>query len=124
MVSSSQGWGMIQTVLRQLSAGVLLICIISSNSAYSSGFRIPEASIAGLASSNALVADTSSLGALPYNPAAMAFHDGRVLIVSLINVRPTFDADPDIGTTTESQGASSVFLPSGYFMDHINADTS
>ena len=80
---------MTQTALRHLSAGVLLICIVSSNSAYASGFRIPEASIAGLASSNALVADTSSPGALPYNPAAMAFQGQRVMIVSLINVRPT-----------------------------------
>jgi long-chain fatty acid transport protein len=110
--------------LRQLSTGVLFAILISANSVFASGFRIPEASITGLAASNALVADTTSPGALPYNPAAMAFHDGRVLIVSLINVRPTFDADPDIGTATDSGGASSVFLPSGYFMDHINAETS
>jgi long-chain fatty acid transport protein len=113
-----------QTTLRQLYAGVLFASLISVNSAFASGFRIPEASIAGLASSNALVADTSSPGALPYNPAAMSFQDKRVLIISLINVRPTFDADPDIGTATDSEGASSVFLPSGYFMDHINAKTS
>jgi long-chain fatty acid transport protein len=115
---------MSQTHLRQLSAGVLLASLISANSAFASGFRIPEASIAGLAASNALVADTESPGALPYNPAAMAFHDGRVLIVSLINVRPTFEADPDIGSSTNSKGASSVILPSGYFMDSIDTNTS
>ncbi len=113
-----------QLSVRQLSAAVLFASLISANSAFASGFRIPEASIAGLSASNALVADTKTPGALPYNPAAMAFHDRRVLIVSLVNARPTFDADPDLGTATESKGASSVFLPSGYFMDHIDAETS
>ncbi len=115
---------MTQTPLRQLSAGVLFASLISANGVFASGFRIPEVSIAGLGTSNALVANTETPGALPYNPAAMAFQDKRVLVVSLINARPTFEADPDIGTATSSKGASSVFLPSGYFMDHIDADTS
>ena len=115
---------MTQYPLRQLLTGALFASLISANSTFASGFRIPEVSIAGLAASNALVADTKTEGALPYNPAAMAFHDRRVLIVSLVNARPTFDADPDLGTATESKGAPSVFLPSGYFMDHIDAETS
>ena len=79
-----------------LVLSLTLASIILVNGAAASGFRIPEVSIAGLASSNALVADTETPGALAYNPAAMAFHDKRVLVVSLVNARPTFDADPDL----------------------------
>ena len=93
------------------------------NAAYASGFRIPEVSIAGLGASNALMADTHTTGALPHNPAAMAFRNKRVFIVGLINARPTFDADTELGTATESKATSCVVLPSGYFMDYINATT-
>lgn len=115
---------MAKNPLQYIPISVSLCGLLTAGIAEASGFRIPEASIAGLGSSNALVADTVTPGALPYNPAAMSFHDQRVLIVSLVNVRPTFEADPDIGTATDSKGAASVFLPSTYFMDHINSDFS
>ena len=38
-----------------------------------SGFSVPEMSTAGLALSNAMVANTREVGAIPYNPAVMAF---------------------------------------------------
>lgn len=113
-----------QYPLRHIPIGILLIGLMTTNAVYASGFRIPEASIAGLGASNALVADTKTPGALPYNPAAMAFHNQPVFIVSLINVRPTFEANPDFGTATESKGDSSVMLPSGYYMDRFNSQFS
>ena len=115
---------MSQYPLRQITKAVMLCSLMTANAAFASGFRIPEASIAGLGASNALVADTNTAGALPYNPASMAFHDKSVLIVSLINVWPEFEADPDLGTATKSKGASSAILPSGYFTDHINSTMS
>ena len=40
------------------------------------GFRLPDMSIAGMGAANAMVANWTEVGAMPYNPAAMAFHRG------------------------------------------------
>lgn len=58
------------SVSRSLTAASLLV---GNGLAQASGFAVPELSIAGLGLSNAMVANTSDAGALPYNPAAMAF---------------------------------------------------
>lgn len=109
---------------RPLLSGILIAGLVPVNSAVASGFRIPELSIAGLGSSNAIVADSESPGALPYNPAAMAFHDKRTVTLGLINAQIKIDADPDIGNATESKGAASTYLPSAYFMDPVNQQLS
>ena len=88
--------------------------------AQASGFRIPEISVAGIGTSNALVADTTTPGALPYNPAAMAFHADRNLVAGVMNIRPTTEVTPTGGTATESEGEANVQTPSLYYMDHIN----
>lgn len=73
--------------------------------AQASGFRLPEASIAGAALSNALVANHKEIGALAYNPAAMSFHDGTQLAAGLIflthgvSVTPTGGRRKSIATT-------------------------
>ena len=85
-----------------------------------SGFRLPEISIAGMGTSNALVADTVTPGAMPYNPAAMAFHKNRNVIVGIMNIHPKTETTPIGGTTTESKGGANVQTPSIYYMDHIN----
>lgn len=54
----------------------LLIAAAGLGVAHASGFAISELSITGLSEADALVANTNSLGALAYNPAAMAFHKG------------------------------------------------
>jgi len=46
-----------------------------SSRVQASGFSVPELSTAGLSLSNALVANPEELGAIPYNAAAMGFHD-------------------------------------------------
>jgi long-chain fatty acid transport protein len=63
---------------------------------HASGFRLPEASLAGLGTSNALVANAQESGALAYNPAAMAFHDGTTVVAGVIAI------DPDISVTTST----------------------
>ncbi len=90
---------MIKYPPRTTTTAVLLCGLMTANTAFASGFRIPEASIAGLGASNALVADTSTAGALPYNPAAMAFQNQRVLTVGLINVWPEFERPTRIWAT-------------------------
>lgn len=63
--------------------------------AFAAGFQLPALSTAGVSASSALVADTRELGALPYNPAAMGFHDGVRGAAELLAVRSTVSADID-----------------------------
>ena len=48
--------------------------LVGSLSAYANGFRVPEYTAAGVATSNALVADDSRISAIAYNPAIMAVY--------------------------------------------------
>ena len=66
---------------------VMTALCLAGTGVQASGFAVPEISIAGIGLSNALVANTTDVGALPYNPAAMAFLSkasvgGGVLIIN------------------------------------------
>ncbi|NOX75510.1 MAG: hypothetical protein GXP17_02615, partial [Gammaproteobacteria bacterium] len=63
-------------------------CSVLSVSSHASGFRLPEVSIAGTALSNAMVANPDLPGALPYNPAAMAFQKQGELLVGTVVFQP------------------------------------
>jgi long-chain fatty acid transport protein len=93
-------------------------------SAQASGFRIPEISIAGIGTSNALVADTKTSGALPYNPAAMSFHEEGGLVFGLAQIRPKAHVDPSAGNATDSQGEVAVYVPNIFVMNHLNEEWS
>jgi long-chain fatty acid transport protein len=81
------------------------------SSAQASGFRIPELSILGLGTSNALVANTDELGALPYNPANMAFHDTNGLVAGVTYIG--YDLKKD---GIDSTGEDTFFVPNLYAM--------
>ena len=99
-----------------LAATVTTVFGISS--AQASGFRIPEISILGLGTSNALVANTDELGALPYNPANMAFHDKNGLIAGVTYIGYDLKVDTTVqgGGPTDSIGEDSFFVPNLYAM--------
>jgi long-chain fatty acid transport protein len=94
--------------------------MLFTGTANASGFRVPESSIAGLGTANALVANPEELGALVYNPAAMAFHEGNNLVAGVIAVEPDTQVTNSAGTS-ESDPDSPFFLPSLYFMTHFGA---
>ncbi len=100
-----------------------LLTIVVSPVAQSSGFRIPEASVAGLGAVNALVADATDPGALAYNPAGMSFHSGMLAVTGVITI------DPNISVTTangnhESQVDSPFYVPTLFLMGTINPQWS
>ncbi|TDY01686.1 OmpP1/FadL family transporter [Thiohalophilus thiocyanatoxydans] len=102
----------------RLSRAVLLatgLTLIGSH-ALASGFRIPEVSTVGTATSNALVANTTETGALAYNPAAMSFHDANAINAGLTRITYEPKVDPDNGTATGSTGEDTFLIPNGYFM--------
>lgn len=96
---------------------IAAVCTLASLSvatapAWASGFRLPEASIAGLATSNALVANEKLLGAIPYNPAAMAFHDGTHVIAGAMLVQPDLSVTPEEGgPKITSGGKDNIVVP-------------
>lgn len=94
------------------------MCAFTAGAAQASGFRIPEVSLSGLGEANAQVADDKEIGALPYNPAAMSFHDGMNVTGGLLLF------DPNISVTTssgghDSDGRSPAYIPNLYVMGHI-----
>lgn len=109
---------------RKPLAGLLSLGLIATGGlAHASGFRIPEVSTAGLGTSNALVANPKEIGALPYNPAAMAFHEGTNLSAGLLIVEPnTTYTNPNNGVTNESDPSKSFYVPNAYMMGHISPD--
>lgn len=92
------------------------VFLLLSSPTFASGFRIPEISIAGTGMANALVADSDTAGALPYNPAAMAFHERRTVIAGLMNIQPTVSVNPEGRTRTESEGSTNLHAPNFYYM--------
>jgi long-chain fatty acid transport protein len=92
----------------------------SHNSTEASGFRIPESSIAGIALSNAIVANNEELGALAYNPAAMSFYDGLNLVTGLSYLTFDLSVTPVGGRKTDNIGKDSFVIPNLYVMNNIN----
>ncbi len=88
--------------------------------AHASGFRLPEISIAGLSMSNALVANERLAGAVPYNPAAMSFHEGNELVAGATLIQPDIHVDPANGTAADSDGQDSILAPNLAITGRLN----
>jgi long-chain fatty acid transport protein len=95
-----------------------IIATIGISSAQASGFRIPEISVLGTGTSNALVANTDELGALPYNPANMAFHDTNGLVAGVTYIGYDLKVDTTVqgGGSYDSTGKDSFWVPNIYAM--------
>ena len=107
-----------------LQTGTFLCCGVLSLSATASGFRLPELSITGTALSSAIVANPDLPGALPYNPATMAFQKGGQVIAGVVFIRPDISVNPDLGTASDSQGDDTHPAPNVFATKHINDDWS
>lgn len=109
----------------KFATSLLLACCTSLPlTVQASGFRLPEISIAGLGTSNALVADTITPGALPYNPAAMAFQEHGGLIFGLTQIRSNTHVKPTTGSSTDSLGEEAVYAPNIFAMNHFSEQWS
>jgi len=88
-----------------------VICLLPISLAHASGFRVPEVSVAGTATANALVANTDELGAIAYNPAAISFHEGKNVMMGVNRVSYDHTVTPTGGTTTDGIGKDSFLIP-------------
>lgn len=79
-------------------------------SVQASGFAVPELNIAGMALSNALVANAQMQAAIAYNPAAMSFHEGHSLALGALLVTPDMSVDTGSGSV-DSAANDTVAIP-------------
>lgn len=103
------------------SAAIATGLLFGGGLAQASGFRVPEVTVSGLGTSNALVANDKELGALPYNPAAMSFHQGTNLVSGLVIIEPNTAVSNSTGSY-ESNPNSPFYLPNFYLMGHVTQD--
>jgi long-chain fatty acid transport protein len=78
--------------------------------ASASGFAVPEISVAGLGTANALVANPDDPGAFAFNPAAMSFHDRSSIAAGTLFIGPDFSVRTAAGWQ-DSQGADWLVAP-------------
>jgi long-chain fatty acid transport protein len=102
--------------IRFIIAAVTITAGISS--VHAAGFRLPEVSVVGIGTSNALVANTDELGALPYNPASMAFHDKNGLVTGVTYIGYDLKVDTAVqgGGSFDSTGDDTFWVPNLYVM--------
>lgn len=98
----------IASKVRPLAASIALVS--AANPVHAAGFSVPEISIAGLATSNALVANPDLLGAIPYNPSLAAFHPGTQVSGGVTVVHAESQVTTGTGTF-EFQGKDNVPIP-------------
>jgi long-chain fatty acid transport protein len=97
--------------------------LMAHSTTQASGFAIPELNIPGLATSNALVANPETLGAIAYNPAAMSFHEGSSATFGTILVLPDLTVDTGSGGV-DSEGNDLLALPVISSHDTLNEEWS
>lgn len=80
-----------------------------STAVMASGFALPEISTAGMATANAMVANPNEIGAIPYNAAAMGFHDSNIAVGAAM-IAPSFSVKTASGDH-DSQSADWLSTP-------------
>ncbi len=93
-----------------VAAVVAAAALGAQQAAFASGFSLPEVSVAGIGTANALVANPVEIGAIPYNAAAMGFHDQSSLSVGGAFVSPSFSVTTASGSH-DGDDASWVAIP-------------
>jgi long-chain fatty acid transport protein len=95
--------------------------LMTNSTVQASAFAIPELNIAGLATSNALVANPETLGAMAYNPAAIAFHEGSSVNLGTILVQLDLTVDTGSGSV-DSDANDLLALPAISAHDSLNEE--
>jgi long-chain fatty acid transport protein len=95
--------------LLTLACGAALTTV--NTTVLASGFAVPELNVAGIALSNALVANPKDQAAIAYNPAAMSFHEGSSVSLGAMLVQPDLSVDTGSGSI-DSKADDVVAIPS------------
>ncbi|MHB1942456.1 MAG: OmpP1/FadL family transporter [Acidiferrobacteraceae bacterium] len=101
-------------VIMVVAAGAAFLAM--SAGAQAAGFGFSELSAVGLASGGAVVSDPFEVGAIPYNPALMAYHPGTHLIAGVVAIDRYSEVLPASGGALTSVSMRPRYLPQGdYF---------
>jgi len=96
--------------LQTLAVACAAATVVTTQQLQASGFGIPELSVLGIGTSNALVANPDEPGALAYNPAAIAFHPQSVWSAGVLFINPNFSVRTATGRH-DSENAEWHALP-------------
>lgn len=96
--------------MNRMAVGIAAATGLAASNPQASGFGVPEISILGLGTANAVVANATELGAIAYNPAISAFHSGLTLSGGLMLVAPSLEVTTANGHF-ESGGDDIVPVP-------------
>ncbi|NKN31772.1 OmpP1/FadL family transporter [Marichromatium bheemlicum] len=111
---------MFQRPLTQaLALSAAVGALATQGPAQAAGFALPESSIAGLGTANAMVANPDETGAFAYNPAAIAFHDQSSVAAGGLLISPTFSVRTGSGEH-DSQGADWLASPQLQIAARVN----
>lgn len=89
---------------------VAVLAVIGTEATLASGFALPEYSAFGIGTTNTAVANPRDPGAIPYNPAAMSFHERSSLAIGTLFINPNFAVRNQTGRR-ESDGANWFAAP-------------
>ncbi len=96
--------------IHALVAACAAASVFTAQQLQASGFGIPELSVLGIGTANALVANPDEPGAIAYNPAAIAFHPQSVWSAAVLFINPNFSVRTATGKH-DSEGAEWHALP-------------
>ena len=96
--------------LHTLATACAAASVLTAQQVQASGFAVPELSVLGIGTANALVANPDEPGALAYNPAAIAFHPQSAWSVGALFINPYFSVRTATGKH-DSDGAEWHALP-------------
>lgn len=108
--------------LRSALGSAFALTFVCLNAAHASGFALSELSISGLSEADALVANTTTLGALAYNPAAMAFHKGGYDL-GLLGIDDHTEVTPTGGQTVVATTPTWETVPDLFWADKVAPHT-
>jgi len=96
--------------IHALAVACAAATVLTTQQSQASGFGIPELSVLGIGTSNALVANPDEPGAIAYNPAAIAFHPQSVWSAGVLFINPNFSVRTATGKH-DSENAEWAALP-------------
>lgn len=100
---------------------LFLLLIAYYSSTHAGGFRLPEYSAQGTATSDAQVANPTDIGASLYNPAVLVLHDKNIASINITNINYGVSYTSTSGNTSDSD-ATSNFLTPALIVSHKISD--
>ena len=98
---------------------VIMLTVLLTGSAYSSGFQINEHGAKAMSLAGAFTALANDASAVQYNPAALVYLDGTIISLGSTYIRPSGSFEgPDGALSTKSDLKNRFFTPINFYITH------